>query len=116
MPRRSGKAASRKARQQRRSKRPTMPGPAPRPQITSPTPTTASGAGPGASAASAPLHPRPFATGGAVAGTSRLGEAARAEYHYVGRDLRNTAILVVLMAVLLAVAVVVVNLAGISPS
>jgi hypothetical protein len=34
----------------------------------------------------------------------------------VARDLRNTAILVLLMAVLLGVAVVVVNLAGIGPS
>lgn len=51
-----------------------------------------------------------------MAGPSRLGDAARAEYHYVGRDLRNTAILVVVMAALLGVAVVVVNLAGIGPS
>jgi hypothetical protein len=76
---------------------------------------TASGASRVTSAAPASLNPRPFATGGAVAGTSRLGDAARAEYHYVGRDLRNTAVLVVLMAALLAVAVIVVNLAGISP-
>ena len=45
-----------------------------------------------------------------------MGEAARAEYHYVARDLRNTAILVLVMAALLGVAVVVVNLAGIGPS
>jgi hypothetical protein len=77
---------------------------------------TAPGASSVTSAAPASLNPRPFATGGAVAGTSRLGDAARAEYHYVGRDLRNTAVLVVLMAALLAVAVVVVNLAGIGPS
>ena len=77
---------------------------------------TAPGASSGPSAAPASLNPRPFATGAGTAGTSRLGDAARAEYHYVGRDLRNTAILVLLMAVLLAVAVVVVNLAGIGPS
>lgn len=117
MPRRSGKAASRRARQQRRSKRPTTPGPVTqRLQAASPTPITAPGASSVTSAAPASLNPRPFATGGAAAGTSRLSEAARAEYHYVGRDLRNTAILVVLMAALLAVAVVVVNLAGIGPS
>jgi hypothetical protein len=118
MPRRSGKAASRKARQQRRSKRPTTPGPvAPRSQAASPTPTASPGASSVTSSAPASPNPRPFATGGAAAaGTSRLGEAARAEYHYVGRDLRNTAILVVLMAALLGVAVVVVNLAGIGPS
>ncbi len=59
---------------------------------------------------------RPFAAGLSPAGSSRLGEAARAEYHYVARDLRNTAVLVLLMAVLLGVAVVAVNLAGIGPS
>lgn len=41
-----------------------------------------------------------------VSGTSRLGERARAEYHYVARDLRNIGVLVVVIAVLLAVAVV----------
>jgi hypothetical protein len=59
---------------------------------------------------------RPFAAGVAPAGSSRLGEAARAEYHYVARDLRNTAVLVLLMAVLLGAAVFAVNLAGIGPS
>jgi len=59
---------------------------------------------------------RPFAAGVAPAGSSRLGEAARAEYHYVARDLRNTAVLVLLMAALLGVAVVVANAAGIGPS
>lgn len=113
MPRRSGKAASRRARQQRRSKRPTTPGPvAPRPLAES----SASGAAMAPSSAATSLNPRPFATGGPVAGTSRLGDAARAEYHYVGRDLRNTGLLVLLMAALLGVAVIVVNLAGIGPS
>jgi hypothetical protein len=62
------------------------------------------------------LSARPFAASVAAVGSSRLGEAARAEYHYVARDLRNTAVLVLVMAVLLGVAVVVVNLAGIGPS
>jgi hypothetical protein len=62
------------------------------------------------------LTGRPFAAGVSTVGASRLGEAARAEYHYVARDLRNTAILVLLMAVLLGVAAVVVDLAGIGPS
>lgn len=118
-PRRSGKAASRRARQQRRSRRPTTGGSAPRPQAASPEPTTPSGVGPAPSAqraGPASINPRPFATGGPVATTSRLGEAARAEYHYVGRDLRNTALLILLMAALLAMAVIVVNLAGIAPS
>jgi len=37
------------------------------------------------------------------------------EYHYVARDLRNTAVLVVIMAVLLAAAFVVVQLVGAIP-
>jgi hypothetical protein len=52
----------------------------------------------------------------AVPASSRLGENAREEYHYVGRDLRNTAILTLIMAALLAGAVAIVNLAGITPS
>jgi hypothetical protein len=64
----------------------------------------------------APVSGRPFAAGVSAVGSSRLGEAARAEYHYVGRDLRNTGLLVLLMAALLGVAVIAVNLAGIGPS
>ena len=48
-----------------------------------------------------------------VGGTSRLGERAVAEYHYVVRDLRNIGVLVVLLAVLLAVATFAVNGLGI---
>jgi len=121
MSRRSGKAASRRARQQRRSKRAASPGSSTaRPAAAAPGPGPALGgpepAPPAApSAAPAPVNPRPFASAGSVASTSRLGEAARAEYHYVARDLRNTGILVVLMAALLGVAAIVVNLAGIGP-
>lgn len=46
-------------------------------------------------------------------GSSRLTEAAAAEYHYVGRDLRNIGILLAIMAVLLAAATIIVNLLGI---
>jgi hypothetical protein len=46
-------------------------------------------------------------------GSSRLSERAAAEYHYVGRDLRNIGILLVVMVVLLAISAVVVNLLGI---
>lgn len=42
----------------------------------------------------------------AVAGPSRLSERAASEYHYVIRDLRNIAVLVVAMGVVLAAAVV----------
>ena len=48
-----------------------------------------------------------------VGGSSRLGERAAAEYHYVVRDLRNIGVLVVVMAVLLAVATIAVNAMGI---
>ena len=117
MPRRSGKAASRRARQQRRSRHPAAPGPSVARPATAPAvaPVPAD-AGRALSTTPAPLSGRPFASGVSAVGSSRLGEAARAEYHYVARDLRNTAILVLLMAVLLGVAVVVVNAAGIGPS
>jgi hypothetical protein len=48
-----------------------------------------------------------------VGGSSRLGERAVAEYHYVVRDLRNIGVLVVALALLLAVATVAVNGLGI---
>ncbi|MDQ2853641.1 MAG: hypothetical protein M3R32_02140 [Chloroflexota bacterium] len=52
----------------------------------------------------------------AVAGPSRLSERASAEYHYVRSDLRNIAVLVVVMAVLLGAAVVAFSVLGIGPS
>jgi hypothetical protein len=61
----------------------------------------------------APAAPRWGAPGGS---SSRLGENARQEYHYVGRDLRNTAMLTLIMAALLAGAVILVNLSEIAPS
>ena len=48
-----------------------------------------------------------------VGGSSRLGERAVAEYHYVVRDLRNIGVLVVVLVVLLAVATFAVNGLGI---
>jgi hypothetical protein len=44
-----------------------------------------------------------------ASGPSRLGERASAEYHYVLRDLRNIGVLLVVLAVLLGLAVVLVN-------
>ena len=52
----------------------------------------------------------------AVAGPSRLSERAAAEYHYVVRDLRNIAVLIVLMAVLLGGAVVAFSALKIGPA
>jgi hypothetical protein len=106
MSRRTGKAATRRARQQRRTKQgPNPAAAAPRPAVSEP---------------SIPEEPRPPAPRPAAAPawaatsstSSRLGESARVEYHYVARDLRNTAVLVVIMGALLAAAVVAVNLAG----
>jgi hypothetical protein len=48
-----------------------------------------------------------------LGGSSRLTDRALAEYHYVGRDLRNIVVLVVMLAVLLAVATFAVNALGI---
>ena len=45
-------------------------------------------------------------------GASRLDERAVAEYHYVQRDLRNIAVLAVILAVLLAGAAILVNVTG----
>ncbi len=116
MARRSGKAANRRSRQR----------PARRP-ATRTSPTTGSAAAP-ANAETAELAPtvtaappvppavaRPRRTGSTPIG-SALAEAARAEYHYVGRDLRNMIVLVVIMAVLMGVAVFAFHAAGIVAS
>ncbi len=46
-------------------------------------------------------------------GPSRLTERAVAEYHYVGRDLRNIGVMAAVLAVLLALSAIAVNLLGI---
>jgi hypothetical protein len=51
-----------------------------------------------------------------VSGPSRLSERAATEYHYVRSDLRNIAVLVVVMAVLLGAAVLAFSVLGIGPS
>lgn len=50
-----------------------------------------------------------------MAGPSRLSERAAAEYHYVLTDLRNIAVLVAGMAVLLGAAVVAFSVLKIGP-
>lgn len=47
-----------------------------------------------------------------VGGPSRLSERAVEEYHYVGRDLRNIAVLVAIMAAVMVVAVIIFNVMG----
>jgi len=97
MARRAGKAASRKARQ-RKVHRPAIPAgtpPAmPNPPVGTPDAREAASLTP-------PQRTTPSAT--ASAG-SHLTDRERAEYHYVGRDLRNIGILTAVMAVLLLVA------------
>ena len=68
---------------------------------------------PGAGRTPAAPPARSLAAG--IAGPSRLTVAAQAEYHYVGRDLRNIGVLVVLIVALLAAAFVIVNVSGVAP-
>lgn len=51
-----------------------------------------------------------------VTGPSRLSERASSEYHYVLSDLRNIAVLIGVMAVLLAAAVVAFSVLKIGPN
>lgn len=138
MARRGGKAASRRSRQ-RRAQRPA-PAQAAQPQaapadigeeaiLDAPVDVGSGDAFEKADAELRASAPRPgsLASAGGRAptararttdfisssGPSRLGERAAAEYHYVLRDLRNIAVLLVVIAVLLAVAVVLVNTLGI---
>ena len=136
MAKRGGKASSRRARrrQQQRPQRsaprpsaPSAPAQLDRPADTGTAP--ALGAMPDAferadaevrAAAAPPMsstplrgRSRPADPRVMVGGSSRLGERAAAEYHYVVRDLRNIGVLVVVLAVLLAVATIAVNGLGI---
>jgi hypothetical protein len=115
MSRRTGKAATRRARQQRRARQ----GPTTYPSAVEPVVPEESVESPPAVEAEAPTTRRtPGMPSWRSSGSSssRLAESARVEYHYVGRDLRNTAILTLIMAGLLAVAVILVNASGIIPS
>ncbi len=137
MARRGGKAASRRSRrkqQQRPLPRPGAqgaPSAAPREFELSSDPGDAPTSGPMSDAfekadaevraATAPPmsatpirgRSRPADPRVMVGGSSRLGERAVAEYHYVVRDLRNIAVLVAVLIVLLAIATFAVNGLGI---
>jgi hypothetical protein len=121
MARRSGKAANRRSKQRpgRRVAPRPMPGAAPGPAPIAPEATIETVApAPAMSAVPAPAvrrDARPARRGSAPIG-SALAEAARAEYHYVGRDLRNMAILVMIIAVLMAAAVFAFHATGIVAS
>ncbi len=125
MAKRGGKAANRKAKQ-RRAQRPSTP-PRPvapvertlsedafdaepmRPTAAAPAPVAAARESVREPARKPSRDPRAM-----IAGPSRLGERAQAEYHYVTRDLRNIGVLVVVMAAILAVAFIVFNVFGIA--
>ena len=99
MPRRAGKAASRRARQ-RSGQRATRSAPSlPRPQVDAVPPIGT----PDAREAES-LHPPRHEPPPAITGESRLSGRMQAEYHYVERDLRNIGIVAALMVVLLVAA------------
>jgi hypothetical protein len=127
---RRGKAANRKARR-RTQRNAAQRSPATDPAAAAPAVEagSSSGAMPDAfeiadaevrAAAQPPLAPaasakraKPRAPDPRIAmGTSRLSERAVAEYHYVQRDLRNIAVLAIILAALLAVATILVNVTG----
>lgn len=99
MPRRAGKAASRRARQRASQRaRPSAPAPRPQPTVVPPVGT------PDAREAEALDPPRRTSPPAAVAAGSHLTRREQAEYHYVERDLRNIGVLTTAMVVLLLLA------------
>lgn len=121
MPKR-GKAATRQARQRRSQQRSVTP-----PRVASSAAETTAGAAGARSTANAATLPA-SGTSSAPAvnrsrsdrlwrpeGGSQLSERALAEYHYVGRDLRNIGRAAALMAAVLLAAIVVVRILGVGP-
>jgi cobalamin biosynthesis Mg chelatase CobN len=121
MARRSGKAANRRSKQRPARRAGARPAPGPGP-ANAPTPaqatTETAARAPTMTSAPPPAAGRLTrpARGSSASVGSALAEAARAEYHYVSRDLRNMAVLVVIMAVLLTAAVFAFHAAGIVAS
>lgn len=120
MARRGGKAANRRDRQRKAQRRTLQRPPAPaRPFGDGVSEAIEEAAERRAESAAAPppppARPRRADPRFAVAGPSRLSERAADEYHYVRRDLRNIAVLVVVMAILLGAAVVAFSVLGIGP-
>ena len=123
MARRGGKAANRRDRQRRAQRKALQRPPAPpRPNAAVVSDAVETVAESRHEAVQTRVSAAPAPTRGArsdprfaVAGPSRLSERAAAEYHYVRSDLRNIAVLVVVMAVLLAAAVVAFSALKIGP-
>jgi hypothetical protein len=121
MARRGGKAANRRDRQRKAQRRSLQRPAAPSGPITGVI-SEAVGAAAERRSESPAAPPSPAPRAGRadprflVSGPSRLSERAATEYHYVRSDLRNIAVLIVVMAVLLAAAVVAFNVLGIGPN
>lgn len=121
MARRGGKAANRRDRQRKAQRRTLQRPVAPSGPITSVVSEAVESAAE-RRAESSPAVPAPAPRAGradprfTVSGPSRLSERAATEYHYVRSDLRNIAVLVVVMAVLMGAAVVAFSVLGIGPS
>ncbi|HEX2221842.1 MAG TPA: hypothetical protein VHK06_04900 [Candidatus Limnocylindria bacterium] len=114
MAKRGGKAASRKSRQ--RPVRRTPPAARPAPSARAPT-TTVDAPAPDSVVERRPEsrpgdRRAPAQPAGSLYGSSVLSERARAEYHYVVRDLRNIGVLTAVIAVMLAVAFVLFRVVG----
>ena len=121
MARRGGKAANRRDRQRKAQRRlQQRPAPPARPTADGVSEAVEAAAERRVESSATPAAPSPRAGRAdprfAVSGPSRLSERAADEYHYVRRDLRNIAVLVVVMAVLLGAAVVAFSVLGIGPN
>jgi hypothetical protein len=121
MARRGGKAANRRDRQRKAQRRTMQRPPAPaRPTTDGVSEAVEAAAERRVESTSVPATPHVRAGRAdprfAVAGPSRLSERAADEYHYVRRDLRNIAVLVVVMAVLLGAAAVAFSVLRIGPN
>jgi hypothetical protein len=125
MARRGGKAVTRRSRQRKgqRSAAPARPKAVPEADVTAASDELVSSAP--AAAVEVPVAPKPAVrpsasqratrvAGGTVVGSSRLGERAMQEYHYVKRDLRNIGVLLLIMAAMLVAAFVLFNVVGIT--
>jgi len=105
MARRAGKAASRRARQQRRAQRPISPSAAaPPPAEGVAVEDLAAESREEPRRASAPVVSAPSPVRAYAGGGSSLTDRERAEYHYVERDLRNIGILTAILFALLIAA------------
>jgi hypothetical protein len=121
MARRGGKAANRRDRQRKAQRRMLQRPTAPTQPVTGGVAEAVEAAAERRSASPAPNTAPPARAGRAdprfaVSGPSRLSERAADEYHYVRRDLRNIAVLVVVLAVLLGAAVFAFSALGIGPN